>query len=365
MKNIVCIGGGHGTSAVLEGVKTLDANITGIISMFDNGGSSGLLRDANYLPPGDLTRNMLALSSHSDSIKAVLDYRLNGSSKRKNKICELIKLATEELGFYHESNEVYQEKDISDILNYTFEEILPKKEDITPDGHTCRNLVFSAATNYSMFNYETAIRYVNTIMKVKGEILPVSLDDAHLVARLSDNTIIHGETNIDTRGKSKDNLPRIRDVWLTPYATAYEKSVEKIMQADRIILGPGDLYTSVIPALLPNGISEALQKTNAKIIYMVNAMTKHGETDEFSASDFVHEITKYSGITPNLVVANTPFYSSQILNTYKEEFSNPVEIDRNRLEFYGSKLIVADICMEKNGLIVHDPYSIADIIRRT
>ncbi len=301
MKNIVVIGGGTGTYTVLRGLKKYTLP-TAIISMMDNGGSSGKLRDEyGVLPPGDFTRCILALSEENEFIRGFYGFRFNGGLLKE---------------------------------------------------HTVRNLIFTALFQYMKEkgrNCESEfIKEIHNMFKVRGYVCPVTYDSVHLMAELENGETIVGETNIDIPKHDS----RVKRVYLEPEAFASVEALSKIKDAELIVIGPGDLYTSVIPNLLVNGIDKEILESNAKKVYICNLMTKRGETDEFKASDHLREVEKYLGGEVDLVICNNKRPSDDYLNKYVIEGKTFVEPD---LE---DKVIKADLLNEIE-LLRHDPDKLA------
>ena len=276
---IVVIGGGTGTYTALMGLKRYDADLTAIVSMADDGGSSGVLRDEfGHLPPGDVRRCLLALSAEpaAGTLRTLFEYRFERGS----------------------------------WLN----------------GHSFGNLLLTALTEITGAP-DLAIQEAANILNVKGRVLPVTLDNVELCARLEDGTVIHGETHIDVRRVRPDL--RITEVYLTPRAQAYPPAVEAILAADLVVVGPGDLFTSVIPNLLVEGIPEAIRNTRGRVAYVCNLMTKRGETDGYKASDFLREVQRYLGGAEavDVMLVNQEPAPQEILGEYGQEGSYPVETD--------------------------------------
>src|SRR3989338_5820523 len=238
--NVVTIGGGTGSYHLLNGLKKYpDLNLTAIVSMMDDGGSSGKLReDYGIQAPGDIRRALLALSEDAEPLSMLMDYRFPPAG-----------------GFL--------------------------------DGHSLGNIIIYAMSSMQSEgdNYEKIAKW----LKVKGRVIPVTTSNSRLHAILENGETIAGETNIDIP-KHDPNL-KISQVYLDPNASAHPSALKAIDRADYIILGPGDLYTSTIPNLLVDGIPEAIKKSWATVIYVANLMTKHGETDNMDLKDFVNEIS--------------------------------------------------------------------------
>ena len=314
---IVTIGGGTGTFTLLTGLKKYTNNLTAVVSMADSGGSTGRLRDEfGILPPGDLRRALIALSS-----------------------------APEQL-----------------LLRQLFEYRFEKGNGLS--GHSFGNLFLTALNG--IFNDQVkAIKEAGKLLDIKGDVLPVTLTDTHLVARLEDGTLIRGETNIDIRLVRPDL--KILDVFLDPPAEACNDALKAIKKADFVVIGPGDLYTSIIPNLLVKGVKEAIAKTRGKVIYVCNIMNKYGETDGFRASNYVQELQNYLSSPVgkksyiDRVLVNEGKYPKRLLNKYAEEKAYPVEIDISELEDLVPDIRIAD-CTVRGTLLRHDAEKLAKAI---
>lgn len=310
---VVVIGGGTGTYTALTGLKKHVSDLTAIVSMADDGGSSGILRDEfGHLPPGDVRRCLLALSSEpaAATLRQLFEYRFDRGRG----------------------------------LN----------------GHSFGNIFLTALTEITG-RPDRAIQEAAKILNVKGTVLPVTLSNSHLCARLEDGTIIRGETNIDLR-RVRLEL-RIIDVYLDPPAQANPAAVEAIEAAEVIVLGPGDLFTSVIPNLLVEGIPQAMARSKATVIYVCNLMTKHGETDGFQASDFIAEIQRYLAAEDRIDVAilNRSEAPGDLLSKYALEQSFPVLVDWGPCAARVPRLTVEDLAAP-GTLWRHDPDKLARTI---
>ena len=304
---IVTIGGGTGTYQMLRGIKGFD--VTAIVSMVDNGGSSGVLRDEyGVLPPGDIRKSIIALSQSPQLMKDIFSYRfVKGGLK----------------------------------------------------GHNLGNLIITALIDITG-SHDSAIKEAANILNIQGNVLPVTIDDANLCAELEDGTIIRGETHIDV---PKHN-PKIaiRKVFLEPQARIYGDCKDALMDADIIIIGPGDLYTSIIPNLLVNGMTHAIQRSKAKKVYFCNIMTKHGETTGFRASDFFKEIESYLGKGAlDYVVVNSSKPGDDILERYKDQKAEFVEEDLSG--FHGINVIRADL-LNESDILRHDPEKLGHVLNK-
>ncbi|HEX6509594.1 MAG TPA: gluconeogenesis factor YvcK family protein [Chloroflexota bacterium] len=312
--NVVVIGGGTGIYAVLTGLRNYTSNIAAVVSMSDNGGSSGRLRDEfGYLPPGDVRRCLVALASDDDALL------------------------------------------LRRLFEYRFERGLGL------NGHTFGNLLLTALTDI-LGSADRAIEEAGSLLRIRGRVLPVTLGDTTLCARLADGHEIRGETDIDVR-KAHHDVP-ISQVYLDPTAPANPAALEAIAQADLIVLGPGDLYTSVIPNLLIEGIPEAIRAASARRVYVCNVMTKHGETDGFAASDFIGEINRYLGGENTLDCAVLNYHESlprDLYERYKSERSEPVSIDLGRCYESVNQLAIRPLTAT-GALVRHDPARLAETL---
>lgn len=275
---IVVIGGGSGTSTVLRGLKHHTSQLTAVVTMFDSGGSSGLLQaEFGYPPLGDLRQCLLGLSEDGESnrsLRELLDFRFGRESS----------------------------------LN----------------GHSLGNLLLAALTTIGK-DLEPAVDELARLLRITGQVIPVSLERADLCAELADGRLLRGESTIDLRGES---YPKIERVFLDPPAAANPRAEKAILDADVVVLGPGDLFTSVIPNLLSEGISQALADTRAIRIYACNLMTKPGETDGFKASDFVREIIRYlGGSNLDWMLINSQEIPQEVREAYHLAGARPIQCD--------------------------------------
>lgn len=278
---VVVMGGGTGAYTALMGLKHHTLHLSAIISMADSGGSTGRLRDEfGHLPPGDLRKALVALAP-DDSTSLML---------RR-------------------------------LLEYRFE----KGDGLS--GHTFGNLLLTALTEITGTT-DQAVAEASHILNIRGRVIPVTLDDTHLIAETVDGGIIRGETNIDVRTDNPD-VPIAR-VSLEPVAEANAEAVRAIEEADVVVLGPGDLYSSVVPNLLVRGIPEAIKRSQAVKVYICNIMTKRGETDNFRASDFIRQILHYlgpDGALDHVILNYHERLGSDVLRRYARTGSTPVSID--------------------------------------
>ncbi len=306
MKKVVVIGGGSGSSVALMGLKNYDLDITAIVTMFDSGGSTGILRDEFGYPSfGDIRQCLLALSSDKNekisALKKVLDFRFDSDSSLK--------------------------------------------------GHSVGNLIMAALTTENG-NIQAAIDKISDILLVDGKVTPVTLDDANLCAKLLNGEIIYSESSIDLR---QSNLPGIDELFLDKNVVANPDATESIKNADAILLGPGDLYTSIIPNLLIDDISIALRDCSAPIIFACNLMTKYGETYEYPSSKFSSEVVRYlRGRKIDYFLVNSKEFPQLIIDNYKLEKAKPVIYDRNEILQYCNNIIHDDFAFIEAKKVRHD-----------
>jgi uncharacterized cofD-like protein len=318
-KKVVVIGGGTGTYQVLTGLKKYPIDLSAVISMCDSGGSTGRLRrELGILPPGDVRRAILALSDLP-----------------------------------------FAQKTLEELFNFRFNKGSSLK------GHSVGNLLLAALTQITG-SMDKAIEEAARILQSNGKIFPITLDKTNLVAVLSDDTRIFGETNIDRR-KIKPDL-KIKYVFLSPKAKIFNKAALAVEAADVIVLGPGDLYTSIIPTLLVDGVKDSLSESDAHIIYIVNLMTKKGETDGFTGLNFVEVINKYLGdaaVKLKYIVVNKRIDHNKgtISKWYRKYGCVPVKNDLDIfLKSNKQVRMVEKDFLDKTTFFRHDPDKLARTI---
>lgn len=306
-KKIVTIGGGTGNSILLRGVKNFTSNITTIVTVADDGGGSGVLReDLGMLPPGDIRNCLVALANTEPIMEKLINYRFsNGQLK----------------------------------------------------GQSLGNLLI-AAMNDICGDFNEAIKEISNVLAITGKVLPMTLDNVKLFAELEDGSTIEGESNITFLNRK--NGGKIKRVYTSPkLLLPLKESIDSIMDADIVILGPGSLYTSIIPNLLVTDISKALKETKAEVVYILNIMTQPGETNGYNVTDHVVAIIDHanSNIIDKIVV-NSKEVDKYAKYRYKSiENSTPIYItdeDRQNMEKLGIEIIEADICDISYDYIVHD-----------
>lgn len=314
MKNakIVVIGGGTGLSTMLRGLKKYTSQLTAVVTVSDNGGGSGVLRqDLNMLPPGDIRNCILALSNTEPIMEKLFTYRFDKG-----------------------------------MLN----------------GQSFGNL-FLAAMNEVLGSFEEAVYHTSEVLNITGKVLPVTGQDVQLCAKLKNGTVVCGESEIVSICKETENM--IDNVYLLPQdPQPLAEAMVAIKDADVLILGPGSLYTSIIPNLLVEGVVEAIKESEALTLYIGNVMTQPGETDEYSLYQHVEAIEKYLGKDIiRYVIANEGYIPEEYLDNYKDERSRPVAIDQDAF-IGGTDVHLGDIMKlyPDRGLVRHDPEKLAKII---
>ncbi|KGN03347.1 hypothetical protein Z969_01755 [Clostridium novyi A str. 4570] len=311
---IVTIGGGTGLSTMLRGLKYYTSNITAIVTVGDDGGGSGALREElGILPPGDIRNCILALADTEPLMEDLLQYR------------------------FKEGN----------LKNQSFGNL------------------FLAAMDGVSGNFEEAVQKMSSVLAVTGRVLPVTLDDMVLKAKLKNGNVVEGESNIPSEvKKQKSSIERI---FIEPSdAKALSEAVEAILDADAIILGPGSLYTSVIPNLLVKDISSALKDTKALKLYVSNIMTQEGETDNYKVSHHIKAIFKHGGNgIIDYVATNTKDINNIMMEKYLEKNAKQVEVDEKNIEDLGVKIVEGEFVTIKNGFVRHDPDKLAKFLMET
>ena len=306
---IVAVGGGTGLSMLLRGIKNITNNVTAVVTVGDDGGSSGRLREEmGVLPPGDIRNCIAALADDEDLVTKLFQYRFrNGEGL---------------------------------------------------EGHSFGNLFLTALCSITG-DMVRAVKESSNVLSIRGRVLPSTLDDMKLVAEMEDGRIIHGESNIpEAHGKIKrlftdpQNCHALADV------------ISAIREAELIILGPGSLYTSVIPNLLIQEISHEIAKSNSKKIYVCNIMTQPGETDGYSVCDHVNAIMKHAGSKKVIdAVLVNDFMPSNLAKKYEMAGSYPVKLDLDNLKKLGVKLVTRKLIEDsKEGLVRHSSNRVARAI---
>jgi uncharacterized cofD-like protein len=311
-KRVVTIGGGTGPFAVLSSLKQAHCDITAIVSMADSGGSSRRLMDEfGQLPFGDLRQALVALSRNGVLWRDVFNFRFRAN---------------------HE------------------------KEPNGVGGHSLGNLIISALQEINGGDLLAAIQDAQELLETAGNVLPVTLDHTTLCAELGDGTVIQGETDIDLRGEHQGgSLAPIRRVYLDHPTLPCHQALRAIRRADVIIIGPGDLYTSIIPNLLVEGVARAIRESEAEKVYVCNLMTKRGETDGFKASDFVTIIHHYLGGRVDRVILHDGAFPDALLESYAAQEQYPVLPDMDHVQPLVPEVVVDRLIAPNVDYVRHDP----------
>lgn len=309
--NVVAIGGGSGLSVLLRGLKQVTKNITAIVTVADDGGGSGVLReDLGMLPPGDIRNCILALAN--------------------------------------------REPIIMDLMNYRFTDGMLK-------GQNFGNLMLAAMLGIST-SFEEAVSRINDIFSVTGRVLPVTTENISLQAMLEDGNVVLGESKIPKVVMQSGK--RIRRVGLVPEnPKALPDAIKAIEEADLILMGPGSLYTSVIPNLLVDGIVEALKNSSAIKVYVANLMSQPGETDGFSLRDYYQALIEHSdnGIISHILVNNHPI-PFRMSKRYKKENAYAVIATEEDFEYFdgqGVNIVLDDFTEFVKGYVRHDALKVS------
>jgi uncharacterized cofD-like protein len=305
---IVVIGGGTGLHSLLRGLKEYTSNITAIVTVSDDGGSSGRLRDElHILPPGDIRQCIAALADSESTMIELFSGRFKGD------------------GPLH--------------------------------GHSVGNLLLAAMTELKGGDFNQAVQELSKVLAVRGQVLPSTVENVTLCAEMEDGMIVRGESNVT------GNPAKINRVFLSPAdVRALPDAIEAVAAADLIVIGPGSLYTSIIPNLLVRDITIALRRSKAVKIYVCNVMTQPGETDGYSASDHASRIIKLLGRNSIGHIVLNSRYPSRLLSKYEAEGARPVRVDRENLEKLGIRRLVVEDLVSEEELVRHDPKKLAETI---
>jgi uncharacterized cofD-like protein len=311
---VVVIGGGTGQSIFLRGLKLFTQNITAIVTVADDGGGSGVLReDLGMLPPGDIRNCLLALANIEPTMQEIMQYRFTEGNLK---------------------------------------------------GQSFGNL-FLAAMNGIYGNFETAVYKMSEIFAITGRVLPVTLQNVDLIAKLNNGNVIKGESAIPVQSKKQHS--HIDKVYLDPKdVKPLDEVINVIQDADIIVIGPGSLYTSIMPNLLVKGVVEAIKSTNAPKVYIANIMTQPGETDEYNVYEHIEAITKHVGENIiDIIISNNEILSEDILNIYRQDGARQVLLDVGQMEkLYkmGIMTIETSLVEVKKNYVRHDAQQISKIV---
>ncbi|MEW6663017.1 MAG: gluconeogenesis factor YvcK family protein [Bacillota bacterium] len=301
---VVAIGGGTGLSVLLRGLKRYTSNITAIVSVFDDGGSSGRLRgELGILPPGDVRNCLVALAQTETLMEDALNYR------------------------FHQGSALA--------------------------GHNLGNLLLAGLTDITG-GFDRAVQELSRLLALRGRVLPATLGNGVLVAEMDDGSVVEGETNIRKTGRS------IRRIRLRPdNCRPLPECLAAIQKADLVVLGPGSLYTSVLPNLVMPEMAEALRQTKAPVYYICNIMTEPGETSLYSVADHLRAIQRHAGPVVDGVVVNSKAVSQSLLKKYRQGGSSQVVLDRSEVYRLKVGLFRANLLSEEEKVIRHHPDRLA------
>ncbi|WP_462411031.1 gluconeogenesis factor YvcK family protein [Neobacillus sp. Marseille-QA0830] len=305
---IVVIGGGTGLPVLLRGLKQYPVDITAIVTVADDGGSSGRIReDLHIPPPGDVRNVLAALSDVEPLVEEMFQHR------------------------FDTSNEL--------------------------SGHSLGNLILAAMTSITG-DFVHAIQEMSKVLNVRGKVLPAANQNVVLHAEMEDGTVISGESKIPYSGK------KIKQVFLTPKnIRPLPETIQAIRQADMIVIGPGSLYTSIMPNLLVPRLGDEVCRSHAKKVYICNLMTQAGETLGYSASDHVKALYDHMRRSfIHTILVNNKEIPADVQLRYNEELAYPVHYDLPRLSELGIEVVHADIADLEDGALRHDPKKVAEIL---
>lgn len=311
---VVAFGGGTGLSTLLRGVKEVTTNLTAVVTVMDDGGSSGRLRtELDVLPPGDVRNCILALAEDEERIERLFQHRFRGTAGL--------------------------------------------------DGHSLGNLLL-VGMEQSTGGFDRAIEEMSTILNVRGRVLPATLTKTHLIAQMADGKWVEGESRITGDPRRIERI-----VLSAENVEPYGRVLKAIAHADLILLGPGSLFTSLIPNLLVEGIAAAIEKAAAEKILVANLMTQPGETTGFTLRDHLRILHEYIDLHCfDSVIVNIALPNKELLTDYLEESAEPVKHDLEEENEYRLQVIRADMLgmieLEGKPTVKHDPRKLARVIVR-
>ncbi len=319
MKKVVTLGGGTGNFTVLRGLKHSNLDLSAVVSMADDGGSTGILRDElGVLPPGDVRQCLVALSTSSRLMRSLMNYRFDNGCLQ---------------------------------------------------GHSFGNLLLSALEKVTG-SFEKAVEETGKILAIRGKVLPVTTNQVRLHMIMGNGSLLRGESQILL---SKKSLVGFKSLYLEPFPKVNSSAIDEILNADLVVFGPGGLYTSLIPLLLVDGVSKALRETKAKKVFIVNLMSKKIQTPGFKVSHYLNEIKRFIGKDVfDHIIINSNLPSEELLNRYSEEgeyIENDLKgdprivfadvLDQEVTEYSG-----VDALAKTRALIRHDPKKLAIVLTR-
>ncbi|MFA5931858.1 MAG: gluconeogenesis factor YvcK family protein [Candidatus Paceibacterota bacterium] len=320
VKNIVTIGGGTGSYTVLSGLKHIpDVSLSALVSMADDGGSTGVLRDElGVLPPGDVRQCLVALSEHTDIVRKLMNYRFNEGTLK---------------------------------------------------GHNFGN-IFLAALEKVTGNFIEGVEVASGILKVNGVVIPITSNKAELSILLSNGKLIEGENEINHSNLQDVGIDKI---FYKDNVELNEHAKEALLKADYVILGPGNYYCSLVPNLIVNGFKEAIIESKAKIILPINLTNKLGHTTNFKVSNYVNDVEKYLGKLVDVILVNNEEPSAEQVERYKllegdgvlieDDFKDDRVVRAPLLSHVFFERAAADVIPSTKGFIRHDSEKLANRIK--
>jgi uncharacterized cofD-like protein len=310
-KKVVVIGGGTGTTSVLQGLKDKFVKVSAIITVADSGGSSGRIRkEMKIPPPGDIRNCLVSLADENSLASKLLSFRFNEKGSCLN-------------------------------------------------GHNLGNIIIAGLTRING-DFGDAVIELSKMLEINGETMPFTTEDVTVCAEFEDGKTVEGEAEITAyHGK-------IRRVFIKPdYAKPYIKALERLSNADLIVIGPGSLYTSIIPPMLFSSMIDTIRRSKARKVFVVNIMTEPGETDNFSASQHLERVIEILGEgIINFAIVNTGEVSKEILEKYREYGSDIVKEDSKEIEKMGIQCIRGDLALERGGVVRHNPEKLSEILMK-
>ena len=299
-RKVVVLGGGTGSSTLLRGLKEFPLDITAIVSVCDDGRSTGVLREEFNIPAvGDIRRVLVALSETEPLVMELFNYR------------------------FHTTSEL--------------------------DGHTVGNLLLTASSEITG-NLSDGIEALSKVFNLKGKVVPLTEDNVVLMGEMADGTIVEGEHNIT------ENTDAVKRVFYKEEPVPTKEAIRALEEADLILLSMGSLFTSIIPNLICEEIVEAIDRSHGKIMYVCNMVTQPGETEDFKVSDHIRLINQYLGKRKvDVVIANDGIIDEEMAKRYESlEQKDPVELDKEVTETMVERLIHDDYVTVKNNLLRHN-----------
>lgn len=310
--SIVALGGGTGLSSLLSGLKSFTRNITAVVTVTDEGGSSGRLRDEwGVLPPGDIRNCLVALAEDDNELRQLLDFRFEQGELK---------------------------------------------------GHSLGNLILLALTELSG-DFRLGVEKINNLLAIRGRVFPVTNESVSIYGKKNNGEYVKGELGVTKNGSE------LMDLWLEPKnAKPVKEVLRAINEADLVVLGPGSLFTSVLPNLMVSGLKEEINKLLLPSVYVANLMTQPGETDDFSVTDHVNWIEKYLGKVPDYLVVNKGTIPESILANYSEQGAVPLFLsstETNELEKRGCRVIEAPLfTVARDSTLRHNGQAVSEILIR-